>query len=226
MKIVSVKQNTKIWREWRGKGLGASDAPAVMGESPWTTPLELWLDKTGLLERPPANAFAASAMQRGVQLEPVARRLFEQRMKAQFEACSAEHSEYEFLRASFDGYNEELNAICEIKCPNKDDHAKALQGQMVTKYYAQVQQQLLISGCGVCYYVSYDGKESLAVVEVKPNQEYQTRLLDAMKDFWKRVMTLTPPDVSTEEVRKIVLDMEKNLQRASRAANVLNILTK
>lgn len=226
MKIVSVKQNSKVWREWRGKGLGASDAPAVMGDSPWTTPFELWLDKTGLLDKPFANAFAVSAMKRGQDLEPVARKLFEDKVKSQFPAMSAEHEEHQFLRASFDGYNGELNAICEIKCPNKDDHAGAIQGRSPKKYYAQIQQQLLISGCKVCYYVSYDGKESLAVVEVIPNKEYQARLLENLIDFWKRVITLTPPDVTAKDVHKIVKDMQSSLERASKASNVLNILTK
>ena len=33
--IVNLRQNTPKWLEWRGQGIGASDAPAVMGENPW-----------------------------------------------------------------------------------------------------------------------------------------------------------------------------------------------
>ena len=35
------------WREQRTKGIGGSDVAAIMGLSPWRTPLELWLEKTG-----------------------------------------------------------------------------------------------------------------------------------------------------------------------------------
>ena len=45
---VEFKQNTEEWRNWRSKKLGASDAPAVMGKSEWTTAYQLWEEKTGL----------------------------------------------------------------------------------------------------------------------------------------------------------------------------------
>lgn len=41
-----MKQNTKEWLEWRSQGIGASDAPIIMGASPWKTPYKLWLEKT------------------------------------------------------------------------------------------------------------------------------------------------------------------------------------
>ena len=124
MKIVTVKQNSREWREWRGKGLGASDAPSYMGESPWTSPFELWLQKTGLMERPPANEFQVAAMKRGTDLEPIARKMFEAHIGKPFPSLSAFHEEHEFLRASFDGHNGELNEILEIKCPGKEDHPR------------------------------------------------------------------------------------------------------
>ncbi len=126
MKIISVKQNGKEWREWRGRGLGASDAAAIMGVSPYCTTFELWLAMTGIRAREPFNEYAIVAMKRGVELEPKARALFEQKMGKKFPAESAEHDEYDFIRASFDGYCQELNALVEIKCPGKVDHATAL----------------------------------------------------------------------------------------------------
>lgn len=39
---------------WRRSGLGGSDAAAVLGVSPWTSPLEVWAEKTGeLADEPP-----------------------------------------------------------------------------------------------------------------------------------------------------------------------------
>jgi len=35
----------------RSRFLGGSDAAAVMGLSPWATPVELWMKKTGRAER-------------------------------------------------------------------------------------------------------------------------------------------------------------------------------
>lgn len=35
------------WHDLRAKGIGGSDVAAIMGISPWTTPLQVWLEKTG-----------------------------------------------------------------------------------------------------------------------------------------------------------------------------------
>ena len=35
------------WHEWRRAGLGASEAGAVCGLSPWSSALAVWLEKTG-----------------------------------------------------------------------------------------------------------------------------------------------------------------------------------
>jgi putative phage-type endonuclease len=40
------------WLEKRQAGIGGSDAAAVMGVSPWKSPLALWAEKTGLVEQP------------------------------------------------------------------------------------------------------------------------------------------------------------------------------
>lgn len=227
MKIVSYKQGSKEWREWRGRGLGASDVPAVMGESPWTSPFELWLDKTGLYPRPPANEFQVAAMKRGNELEPIARTMFEAQMGLQYPSVSTHHEQYEFLRASFDGYCESDNSILEIKCPGKVDHEKALKGRVPKKYIDQMQQQLLISGARIAYYFSWDGKSNKGItIEVKPDNERHNRLLAECIDFWKRVLTLTPPDVTSEDVNKLVMQMNKDLDRVNKAGKVLDLLTK
>lgn len=225
MKIVSHKQGTKEWREWRGRGLGASDAPAVMGESPWTSPFELWLDKTGLMSRSPVNEFQVAAMKRGNELEPIARKMYEDSVGRNYPSLSATMDDFEYLRASFDGYNEDTNTIIEIKCPNKLDHAKAEKGKIPTKYIAQIQQQLLISNAAECKYVSYNGKD-LAVVTISPDKQYQAKLQEAMIDMWARVVNLIPPDVTTKDVHKIIKQMNKDLENVKKAGIVLDLLTK
>lgn len=227
MKIVTTKQNSSQWRTWRGLGLGASDAPAFMGASPWTSPFELWLQKTGLMDRATPNEYQLAAMRRGTELEPVARAMFELEKGAKFEAISAEHDDHSWLRASFDGHNAELNAILEIKCPNKVDHAKAVKGQVPSKYMAQVQQQLLISGAAVCYYYSWDGRSDKgAIVEVRPDADYQGLLLKTALDFWQRVCTKVPPDITSADVKKVVDSLTQGLEQVNRASAVLAIITK
>lgn len=41
------------WLEARRAGIGGSDAAAILGASPWATPLSVWADKQGLTEDKP-----------------------------------------------------------------------------------------------------------------------------------------------------------------------------
>lgn len=40
-------EDAQGWLEQRTKGVGGSDVAAIMGLSPWRTPLQVWLEKTG-----------------------------------------------------------------------------------------------------------------------------------------------------------------------------------
>lgn len=53
--------------------LGGSDAAAVMGLSPWATPLELWQQKTGRAEKKNDDPAAQRRYSRGHKLEPFIR---------------------------------------------------------------------------------------------------------------------------------------------------------
>jgi putative phage-type endonuclease len=221
VRIVNLSQNSADWAEWRKKGLGASDAPVIMGNSPWSTPFKLWAEKTGLIPRQETdNVYALAAMQRGHDLEPKARELFEKAVGALYPPLSAHHDEYEYIRASFDGYNAEERAILEIKCPNKVDHGKALAGKIPDKYYPQLMQQFLVSGAVKGYYASWDGKsDKLAIVEVLPDASYIANLLREVKRFWALVELQMPPPV-TEDDRKsavaLVVSAQKRLDIAIR----------
>lgn len=229
MKIVSIKQNGKEWREWRGLGLGASDAPVIMGESPYQTPFELWLDKTGIRKRPEPNAFQAAAMQRGIRLEPVAREMLEKKLGIKFENLCAEHKEYDFMRVSFDGINLDKRILIEIKCPGKEPHKDALNGKVPKYYYSQVQQQLLIAKEHVdkALYVSWDGEsKDLAIVEVPHNDKHQERLTENVIDMWKRIQMRILPDITQNDVIRLVEGVEKDLLSAQKAIEVFKLLAK
>ena len=55
------------WLEQRTKGIGGSDVAAIMGLSPWRTPAEVWLEKTGRAE--PQDLSDRPHVRRGVDLE-------------------------------------------------------------------------------------------------------------------------------------------------------------
>ena len=65
-RIKRLQQNTPDWHRWRQQGLGASDAPVVMGEAAFKTPRMLWSIKTGAFRKmAEARRHAAGASSSG-----------------------------------------------------------------------------------------------------------------------------------------------------------------
>ena len=62
------------WLAGRVQGIGASDAAATCGMSPWMTPVELWKLKTGAEQAKDLSDNAA--VQLGVRMEPTIRDFF------------------------------------------------------------------------------------------------------------------------------------------------------
>ena len=48
--FLNLDQKTQEWLIWRAQGIGASDAPIIMGVSPWSNIIALWRDKRATLE--------------------------------------------------------------------------------------------------------------------------------------------------------------------------------
>jgi putative phage-type endonuclease len=218
------KQNSKEWYAWRGKGLGASDAPAIMGDSPWTTKFELWGQKTGLLPRPDLHPFAVSAMERGKLLEPKVREWYRQKTGYVLEAdVNCEHPTYEFLRASLDGWRDEDQIVREIKCPGKVDHATALKGRVPTKYVPQVQFQLFVTGAQVAEYISFDGQDGVVII-VPRNDEYISRLESEALLFWELVKNNEPPKVEASDLNRLVSQISQLTEKKARLVSALELV--
>lgn len=112
-RVEAPTQNTPKWRSWRASGLGSSDAPVVMGDSPWLSPRELWEIKTGRRAEENENL----AMRRGRELEDAARQAYEAYTGEQMEPHCFTHDEHRWMRASLDGVSFDGATILEIRCP-------------------------------------------------------------------------------------------------------------
>lgn len=223
----NLPQNSAEWLKWRQSGLGASDAPTVMGVSPFTTRYELWLEKTGKASRPPFHPNAVKAMARGTLLEPEARKCYEDMVGSTFEVMNVIHQLYYFIRASLDGCNRTLNRIVEIKCPGKLDLAVASKGRVPAKYAPQVQLQLLVTGAVACDYFTYAGKDTGyfdgkdgKIIEVLPDKEYQAKLEAEMIAFWELVQKKVPPLLTIKDLVRSSKALENAVEKLAEAEYV------
>lgn len=72
--LVIVCKDRAEWLEARRDGLGASDAAAVLGISPWKTNVQLWEEKCRLVQ--PEDIGDKPAVQYGNDAEPLLRQFF------------------------------------------------------------------------------------------------------------------------------------------------------
>ncbi len=64
--VVELEQGTKAWHAWRRSGIGASEAPTIMGENPFETCEELLEKKQGAIRE---EGVKSTQMLNGIALE-------------------------------------------------------------------------------------------------------------------------------------------------------------
>ena len=152
-------QGSKEWLDMRKNYIGGSDAPVIMNVSPYATPYQRWEQKLDLVTVKESNW----AMQRGHNLEDPARLQLEKMTGLFFLPQVKFHAKLPWMMASLDCIDPEGKTMAEIKCPNKDDHAIALSGQVPDHYYPQLQHQLEVCELEMGYYFSFDGTAGVLV---------------------------------------------------------------
>lgn len=210
-KIIELEQRTPEWHAWRkgedlsdgGPRITASMLPQIVGISPWGNAYDLWLELTG---RKPGKV-SNRAMQRGIDLEPVARDAYTTRTGNDVRDVCVEHPTIPWAAASLDGYSLFGDIVVEIKCPGADDHASATFNKVPEKYIPQTQWQLFCCPTAkILHYWSYDGKQGV-LVEVLRDAMYQEFLARVAFQFRESVINDIPPD--GEEFANLALDIRR-----------------
>ena len=156
MKIISLQQRTPEWHKWRSTGVSASEAIVVLGHCPLKTIYRLFTEKKGITL--PDNLDANPFVQRGIRLEATARKSFEDRHDTLVLPLCAESEDFPFLRASFDGINDDGIPV-ELKVPMeinfRDAQQNGIESKVYKRYYYQVQHQILVAGTDKGYLSLY-----------------------------------------------------------------------
>jgi putative phage-type endonuclease len=206
-----MEQNTKEWLEYRMQGLGASDIPVIMGNSPYRTAFELWQEKTGLVipdENDKSNIFI---LNKGHELEVIARNRYEIETGVEWLPILCEHEKFPHFRASLDGFNKDKNAVWECKYIGKDFLEGVKNNIVPEKYKAQLHWQMFISGATENHLTVMDGEHNMATMIVKADIDYIKTLIKAASDFWNNVLLKVPPKLTEQDRIEIkdesVIDM-------------------
>ena len=215
----ALTQNTDAWLELRKRKIGASDAPIIMGMSPWKTPYKLWAQKVGIDN----ENIVTQAMQNGIDKEQEAREEFMRMTNMDVAPRVCFHENLDWMMASLDGIDKTNKHIVEIKNAGLPDHTIAKNGKIPEKYFPQLQHQLEVTGLDMAYYFSYRHGEG-AIVEVGRDQKFIDEMLREEKKFFACMQDFVAPKMSTKDY--VTIDDYECTKAAEELKSVLqNIAT-
>ena len=179
---VELQQGSKEWHAWRRNGIGASDAPAIMGENRFKS-------RSSLLNEKISNRRVRlnDKMKEGTALEPEARKSFESELEVDVPAVCLESTKYAWLKASLDGLSLDGTVAVEIKCGESSYEYVKKHGTVPRYYYGQLQHILAITGLPIIHFWNYRPRRKPVRLEIKRNNEYISRLRAMEEAFWSEL---------------------------------------
>lgn len=222
-------QTRLAWLESRRKGIGGSDAAAILGIDPWKGPYSVYQSKVSPIgeQKPQMN----DAMYWGNALEQIVADEFENRsgfvlwsdtrlMNAHGEYPLITHPGHPWMHASIDRW------LC-TTCPSYADHLlidhkadsfleckTAREGKqkewdegVPENYYAQVQHYLAVTGFDYCFVACLVGGSTYITHKIERNAGYIMNLISREMDFWfNRVVAQSPPPPDDSEATTSLLN--------------------
>lgn len=187
MKIINLEQGSPEWLHFRRSHITSTDASVLTGHNPFSDPKTLWGQKLQLIPEKKKNQH----MQRGNDLEPIARNLFQEKMKFEVEPLVIQSNDRPWQMTSLDGIDASRKRIIEIKCPKIQSHLACCSIQDIPMYYlVQMQHHLACSGAEICYYVSYHPDDpNLIIHEIHPKQNFIERMNAIEHEFYAHYLT-------------------------------------
>ena len=149
----NIIQNDEEWLKWRFEGLGGSDAPVYISInnfnfSKYQTRKGLLKEKIHRKAKKNNNSFITSL---GHRTEVFAREItkcmlsFREWRDINLNPVCAENETHPFMRASLDGYSEEINLPWECKLVGKDKFKKISEGACPDDFFCQTQHQMFVT---------------------------------------------------------------------------------
>lgn len=184
----------------RNKGIGASEAPVVVGLSPWKTPLQLWRDKRGLSDK----GRATIAQRAGLALESIVIEELEEKIGRQVTQRQVQFFDttHNWRWATVDGIAGDH--LVEAKTSSSKDGWGEEGTDQIPPYYAvQVQHALACVGLEVAYVPVLFGTRDFCVYEIARDEAIIKAITTAEAEFMRRIAQNDPPPISDASDLKI-----------------------
>lgn len=181
------------WLKGRMKGIGGSDAGAILGFNPYKSPYYLWCEKTGRIKPKEDN----EPMRQGRDLEDyVARRWMEATgKKVHKSGFSYQSKEHPYMLANVDRLVVGENAGLECKTANALTRTRYDKGDIPASYYAQCMHYMAVTGMDKWYIAIVVLGKGFYTFEVERDEAEIESLIEAEEDFWSLVECGKEPPV-------------------------------
>lgn len=186
------------WLEVRKNGIGGSDAAAAVGLSPYMSPLELWLIKTGRdanLPRPDPGD-TTEPVYWGTLLEPIVAASYTKQTGNRVRRVNAvlRHPTIPFMLANVDREVVGNRDVQLLECKTAGEFGARLWRDGVPEYVQlQVQHQLAVTGKQTADVAVLLCGQKLNVHRLERDDGLIARLIELEAAFWRYVETDTPP---------------------------------
>lgn len=197
----------------RRLGLGASEVAAAIGLSPWRSPIDVWLEKTGRTAQGPET----DAMRWGSALEPIILDWYERetgrsvgfRQERRQVGDSPVWATLDGIALNMDGDGDkfcEWQRVVEAKSASWSRGWGDPGTDRVPVYYlVQVQIQTLAASLPVADIPATIAGRPPVIYTVSADRGLQDALMEKALDFWRLVESDTPPEAdSGAELRKLL----------------------
>lgn len=192
MSITKVKTASHgEWLALRSTYIGGSDAAAVVGLNPFSSPYALWAEKTGQIP-----GFAGNlATEVGTYLEEFVAQKFAAETGKKIRKCKQSffNTDYPFAIANIDREIVGEDAGLEIKTTSELNMKKFKGGEYPANYYCQCVHYMAMTGKKRWYLAVLIGNRDFRWFTIERDEAEIAALMEAEADFWELVKTRTPP---------------------------------
>lgn len=187
--------NLAAFREQRRRYIGGTDIAAIVGVSPWASPLSVFLDKTSPEKAEDSDSLP---MRRGLALEAFIASEFERAKPGlvTYHPRPIVRDDWGFpAGASVDRYvataEKPRTPIAVLECKTAFGFVSSRQwseenADLPDGYFVQVQWYLAVTGLPLAYGAADTGKAELTIVPIEADKRVQERLIVAAREFWTR----------------------------------------
>jgi putative phage-type endonuclease len=188
----------------RRTGIGGSDAAAILGLNPFSTPFTVWADKTGRLPDKEDN----EAMRQGRDLEEYVVQRFEEKtgLKCRKKLQTIRNKKYPFALAHIDRWIPSEGCGLECKTTSVMNLKHFKNGEYPDSYYCQCVHYMAVTGAPRWHLAVLVLNQGFYTFVIERDEGEIDALMSAEAEFWSYVETDTPPPLDGSDATTAALN--------------------